>query len=100
MMPAAITTAVVAGFGGFSAVLALAGVMLCYSAQRQGREVTLDWTFAFFRFHYRCGQLTTAAPAPLRAVPDAEDETAGEHRAPSTPEASDCFPRHATYPSR
>jgi hypothetical protein len=87
-MPAAITIAVVAGFGGFSATLAIAGVMLCVSAQRQGREVALDWKFAFFRFRYHCVQLTTAA-TPLRAVPDAEDETAGQHHTPSTSEASD-----------
>jgi hypothetical protein len=75
------------GFGGLRAALALAGVMLHYSAQRQGREAEYEMRFAIYRLRFRCGPLRTAEPAQLRAVPDANDETDGDHHDPSTSDA-------------
>jgi hypothetical protein len=87
-MVADATLAVVVGIGGYRAVLALVGVMLCYAAQRQGREAEYELRSVGYRFRYRCGALSTARPTHLRAVPDATDETVGEHHIPSTSEAS------------
>jgi hypothetical protein len=75
------------GFGGLRTALALAGVMLHRSAQRQGREAEYELRFALYRLRFRCGPLRTAEAAQLRAVPDAKDETAGDHHAPPASDA-------------
>ena|ERR1700761_1823183 len=74
---------------GIVAVIALAGVVLCYLAQRQGRKAEYEIESPICRFHYRCDPLRAAPTAQPRTVADdATGETIGAHHALSTSDAS------------
>jgi hypothetical protein len=86
-MPADVTYAVAIGFGVLGAVLALAGVMLSRSAQRQGCETRLDLQFATYRLRFYCGPPRDCRTSRYDA-PDATARQPENITPPSTPETS------------